>query len=122
MNEFINGILSINAYSIIGVIFLWIVLDFWYKHGADVDTDLKGKDKKWQKLEVAIALWLRVFPLPLFYYVFGGEIDQYIVYSLEGIGIALLGIREYKEAYIEKAHCQEGNKKKIHAEPEDREH
>lgn len=88
---------------IIWAIIFVIMATFVYKNKDGVFEALKGSDNKWSTEELAVVMWFILIP-PLIFLdvVFNMELSEKAWYSLDAIGVIVLGVKAYLDTHEKK--------------------
>lgn len=101
--ELILHILEIAAkYAghLIAIFCLIQIYFIYYIKRNEFFTDLRGKDIKWQLLEISAIAWYMLFPMLVVVNLFGLHVDSLVWGSMDFIYIANLGMKR-ADKYIE---------------------
>ena len=82
---------------------LLFIIYFVYRNKAGVLQALKGADNIWSTEELAVTLWFILIP-PLIFLdvVFNMELSEKAWYSLDAIGLFILGLKGYLDTHEKK--------------------
>lgn len=81
--------------GVVGLL-LWFYI-LLYKRKKEIFEDLRGKDNRWQLIELATLMWLIFCPIFLVISVLGVEINPFVWGVLDSIFLISIGGKAYME-------------------------
>lgn len=102
MEQFITFITG-DINQTIGIILMFITLGYLgynaHKKKEDLWDAITGPDHKLQLVEVAMAIWLVLFPIIVLSNIFlGTEPAPAVMFSMDLILVIILGVKKFKDA------------------------